>query len=439
MKGSRLRSGIWLALVLCGFAQLCAGAVSAFSGAPVVVIPIHGTVDDGMAHLVQRSVAQANDEHAAAIVLDVDSPGGLVSSVFDIEDALRSAQMPIVAYVSERAYSAAALITLSAQRIVMAPGASIGAAEPIPNTPKEVSALTAEFESTAQRNHHNVEIAGGMVNRAIVIPGLKPAGTILSLNTAQALRFHVAVAIAPTLDAALADVHLADNPRQSEQPTWAESLARFATDPTISGLLLSIGMLGLMVELYTLHGIAGVIALVAFGLFFGTHVYAGFSNWGVIALAVLGLLGILWELHVVPGHTFPGVAGALALIAAVVLAFGIPDIATGLETFAAALGATIVVFLLALRFLPENAWMKRLALAYAQGKDYVSSRDFGDLKGQTGIAASQLRPAGVATIDGRRVDVLTEGGFVAPGTPIRVTRVEGARIFVEPIAGYTPT
>ncbi|HUY41860.1 MAG TPA: NfeD family protein [Candidatus Dormibacteraeota bacterium] len=439
MKAVRLRAGIWLGLLLCGIASLCAQAVSAPASAPIVVIPIHGTVDDGMAHLVQRSVAEANGEHAAAIVLDVDSPGGLVSSVFDIEDALRSAQVPVIAYVSERAYSAAALITLSAQRIIMAPGASIGAAEPIPNTPKEVSALTAEFESTAQRNHHNPTIAGAMVNRSIAIPGLKAAGTILTLNTVQALRYHVAIAVEPSLDAALAAVHLNANSRLHEHLTWAERLARFATDPTVSGLLLSIGMLGIMVELYTLHGIAGLIAIIAFGLFFGTHVYAGFSNWGVVALAVLGFIGILWELHVVPGHTFPGVLGGIALVAAVVLAFGIPNIAVAFETLAAAIALTIVVFLLLLRVLPENAWMHRLALTYAQGSDYVSSRDFGDLKGRTGIAASQLRPAGVASIDGRRIDVLTEGEYVAQGTPIRVTRVEGARIFVEPGSGLGPT
>lgn len=432
MKASRLRSGLWLVVLLLGAIRWSAAEPAS---APIVIVPIQGTVDDGMAHLVQRSVERANEEHAAAIVLEVDSPGGLVSSVFDIEDALRSATMPVVAYVSERAYSAAALITLSAQTIVMAPGASIGAAEPIPNTPKEVSALTAEFESTAQRNHHNATIAGAMVNRAIAVPGLKPAGTILTLNTAQALHYHVAVAIEPTLDAALAAVHLASNPRESEALTWAESLARFATDPTVSGLLLSIGMLGIMVELYTLHGIAGIIAIAAFGLFFGTHIYAGFSNWTVVALALLGIIGILWELHVVPGHTIPGILGAIALAAAVVLAFGIPYIGTGLETLAAAMALTIVIFLIALRWLPENAWARRLALTEAQGRDYVASRDFGDLRGHTGIAASQLRPAGVAAIDGRRVDVLTEGQYISQGTPIRVTRVEGARIFVEPVVG----
>jgi membrane-bound serine protease (ClpP class) len=429
---ARLRASLWLTLLIWGELSLAASAFIPNPAAPVIIVPIEGTVDDGMAHLVQRSVERANSENAAAIVLEVNSPGGLVSSVFDIEDALRSAQVPVIAYVSERAYSAAALITLSAQRIIMAPGASIGAAEPIPNTPKEVSALTAEFESTAERNHHDPTVAGGMVNRSIVIPGIKARGTILTLDTTQALRDHVAVAIEPTLDAALALEKLGNNPRQTEELTVAESIARFATDPTISGILLSIGMLALMAEFYTLHGIAGMIALIAFALFFGSHIYAGFSTFWVIVLALLGLFGILWELHVVPGHGLPGIVGVILLILAVIFAFGFPYLYTGIEVFGLALLATIVVFLAAMRYLPENQWMKRLALSYAQGKDYVSSRSFRDLLGRTGIAASYLRPAGIALIDDRRVDVLSEGDYIPQGTQIRVTRVEGARIFVEP-------
>jgi membrane-bound serine protease (ClpP class) len=433
----RVRACLWLTLVFWGELSLMASAFTPNPDAPVVIVPITGTVDDGMAHLVQRSVERANSENAAAIVLEVDSPGGLVSSVFDIEDALRSAQVPVIAYVSERAYSAAALITLSAQRIIMAPGASIGAAEPIPNTPKEVSALTAEFESTAERNHHDPMIAGGMVDRNIVIPGVKARGSILTLNTTQALRDRVAVAIEPTLDAALALEKLGNNPRQTEDFSVAESIARFATDPAISGILLSIGMLALMAEFYTLHGIAGMIALIAFALFFGSHIYAGFSTFWVVVLALLGLFGILWELHVVPGHGLPGVVGIILLILAVIFAFGFPYIYMGIEVFGLALLATIVVFLAAMRYLPENQWMKRLALSYAQGADYVSSRSFKDLQGRTGIAASYLRPAGIALIDDRRIDVLSEGDYIPQGTQIRVTRVEGARIFVEPAVRST--
>ncbi len=431
MKRFRLPVLFSSGLLLCGLAGLVA---SAQVGRPVVVIPITGTVDDGMAHLVQRAVDEANQNHARAIVLDVNSPGGLVSAAFAIRDSLFGAQEPVYAYVGERAYSAAALISLSAGRIVMAPGASIGAAEPIPATVKMISGLRGEFESTAQRNHHDSKIAGAMVDKNVDLPQYKRAGAILTLNTDDAVRSGIATGTAPTLDAALAQFNLSGAPRVSESFTLGERIARFATDPAVSGLLLTLGMLGLLIEMQTLHGIAGLIGVSALALFFGTHVYAGFSNGFVLVLAVLGLVGVLWELHVVPGHGLPGILGAGALLVAVLWAFGLPFLFVGIETIATAVVLTVIIFTLAVRAMPQNAWAARLALAAAQGPEYVTSADQRTLRGLTGTAATYLRPAGIASIDGRRVDVLTEGEFIAQGTPIRVVRVEGARVFVEPVA-----
>ena len=427
-----MRLHAWIALVLVGFGLL--GLPRALASAPpVMVVPIHGTVDQGMAHLVQRSVEEANAGGASAIVLDVNSPGGLVDAAFQIRDALLGAKVPVVAYVGQRAYSAAALITLSARRIVLAPGSSIGAAEPIPATVKTISALRAEFESTAQRNHRNATIAGAMVDKTIDVPDYKRTGTILTLNTADAVRAHVADAVEPTLDDALKEERISGDRRTVAEYTWAEEVARFATSPEISGLLLTLGMLGLLVEMQTLHGIAGLVGVSSLALFFGTHVYAGFSNGLVIGLAILGLLGILWELHVVPGHGAPGVLGAIALVAAVLLAFGFTFFFVAVETVATSIVLTVIIFSLVARAYPENAWFKKLAFVEIQGSEYVTSGDFTSLRGHIGTAASFLRPAGIATIDGRRVDVLTEGEFIPAGTTVRVTRVEGARIFVEPV------
>ncbi|HEY6486495.1 MAG TPA: NfeD family protein [Candidatus Cybelea sp.] len=437
MKKSRLRAALWLACMLCGIAGPAAGAIT--MGRPVVVIPIEGTVDDGMAHLVERSVNEANQSNARAIVLSVNSPGGLVSSAFRIRDALLSAQEPVDAYVAERAYSAAALISLSAGRIIMAPGASIGAAEPVeaggtvPPSDKVISALRGEFESTAQRTHHDANLAGAMVDKQVNLPRYKRSGMVLTLNTDDAVRSGIATGTAPDLNAALSQLGLAGAPAVTQSYTFAEQLVRFATDPVVSGLLLTLGMLGLLIEMQTLHGIAGIVGVGAFALFFGTHVYAGFSNDLVIVLAVLGLVGILWELHVVPGHGLPGILGAGALLVAVLLAFGTPFLFIGLETIATAIVLTVIAFSITVRAVPQNAWAHRLALSAAQGPEYVTSADFGALRGRFGTATSYLRPAGIASIDGRRVDVLTAGEFISAGTPIRVVRVEGARIFVEPV------
>jgi membrane-bound serine protease (ClpP class) len=427
---ARFRVLFFVALALVG----AFGAVRAADppGGDVIVVPIEGTVDEGMAHLVQRAVDEANATHARALVLDVNTPGGLVSAAFEIRDAMFSAQVPTLAYVSQRAYSAGALISLSASRIVMAPGSSIGAAEPIPNDPKHVSALRAEFAATAARNHRSTELAAAMVDKSLSVPGYKKPGAILSFTAAEALRAHFSDATAPTLADALAGAHITGALRYVDY-SFGEALARFATSPEVSGLLLSVGVLGLIIEMQTLHGIAGLIGVTSLALFFGTHVYAGFSNGIVVALALAGVLGIVLELHVLPGHGIPGVLGALALAAAIVLAFGTAFFFVAAQAISIAIVLTAIGCFVLARVLPHNAFARRLGFRGTQGADYVASEDHRALVGRSGFATSYLRPSGVASVDGQRVDVLTEGDFVPAGSPIRVSRVEGARIFVHPV------
>jgi len=422
-----------LVCLLAGAGSAWAQGASAAPRAGVVVIPITGTIDEGMAHLVERAVAEAKDDHARAIVLDVNTFGGLVSAATEIRDSLLGSPVPVDAYV-RRAWSAGALVTLSASRITIAPGGSIGAAQPIPKTVKTVSALRSEFESTAARFHRDTRLAGAMVDADVDGSPYKAPGAILTLTADQAHGAGFSEATVGSFDAALARFGLAGAPRTSATYTLAEQIARIATDPTVSGFLLTIGFLGLLIELQTLHGIAGAVGASALALFFGTHVYAGFSNGLVVALALVGLLLILFELHVLPGHGVAGTLGAVILVASVLLAFGLPFFLGALQALAVAIVLTIVVFWLLQRVLPENAFVKRLMFAGTQGPDYVASLDHRHLLGASGTALSFLRPAGVANFGDARVDVLTEGEFVPAGTPVRVTRVEGARIFVRPEA-----
>jgi membrane-bound serine protease (ClpP class) len=215
-------------------------------------------------------------------------------------------------------------------------------------------------------------------------------------------------------------------------------LLRFATDPTISGVLLAIGFLGLLLEMQTMHLVAGVIGAAALALFFGSHVFVGASDSLVVCLAILGLIGIVLELHVLPGHGVAGTLGLATLMTAIVLAFGLPFAFVTAQSLAIAIVLTVIVFWVAARFFPQNAYLQRLAFTGVQGKEYVAAPDRRALIGHAGFATSYLRPAGYAAINGQKVDVLTEGEFVAAGTPIVVTRVEGARIFVRPRSEPTP-
>jgi membrane-bound serine protease (ClpP class) len=423
----------WLFAVLIGLGLLGAlvrAGVAADGG--VEIVPIFGTIDEGMAHMVERAVREAPARHVRALVLEVDSFGGLVSAGTEIRDALIGSHIPVDAYVSQRAWSASALVTLAAGKIAMAPGSSIGAAEPIPKSIKTVSALRAEFESTAARFHRSRRLAGAMVDASLDASPYKAAGAILTLTADDAVGARFVDGVEPTLSAALARFGLMGAAVDQAQYTFGEEVARFATNPDVSGLLLTIGFLGLLIEMQTLHGVAGTIGIAALALFFGTHVYAGFSNGFVIALGVLGVLGILIELHVLPGHGVAGSLGLLALVASIVLSFGFAFVFVAAQALAIAIVLTAICFALATRVYPENAFVARFAFAGVQGPEYVASSNHRALLGRTGIAASYLRPAGMATIDGQRIDVLTEGEFVTAGTLIRVTRVEGARIFVRP-------
>jgi len=421
-----LRLGFFVCLAL----GVALGAARAAGPGEVVVVPIHGTIDQGMAHLVQTAVAQADTSGAKAIILDVNTPGGLVDAATQIRDSLFAARVPVIAYVSERAWSAGALVTLAASRIAMAPGASIGAAEPIPTTIKTVSALRAEFESTAARNGRDPKIVAAMVDKTRPFPPYSQPGQILTLTADQALKLGIANETVSSFGQLLADEHLAGSTVRTAHYTFGERLARFATDPVVSGLLLTIGFLGLLIEMQTLHGIAGLIGVVSLSLFFGAHVIAGFSNELVIVLAVLGVAALLAELHVFPGHGVFGALGALMLVAAVFLAFGIAFMGAAIQALATAIVATAILYVLATRIFPQNAFYRRIVFVGEQGPEYIASADYRGYLGANGVALSDLRPSGVAEILGRRLDVLTEGEFVPAGAPVNVRRVEGGRIFV---------
>ena len=427
---------VFALLLVCGLAAATAHNIRAAnilgSNSPlVVVINIDDTIDAGMAHHVQRAVEEAKSDGAQAILVVLKTNGGVVDDANDIRDALGNSGIPCVAYVRERAWSAGALIALACDKIYMAPGSSIGAAEPIPSTPKTISALHAEFVSLAEAHHRNPNIAAGMTDPGVVIPGLKAKGQIISLSPAQAMKYHFIDGVAMTDVGALAQAGIRYPRLQFAEPTMGERIAQFVADPIVSGLLLTIGFLGLLIEMQTLHLVAGIIGIAALALFFGAHIVAGFSNWIVLALFALGVLALLFELHVLPGHGISGIIGTVLILASVVLAFGL-TLFIGIITTGLSLIAAIVIFFLALRWLPDSAFMRRLAFAGAQSavEGYTAAPNLSGLEGSTGVAESFLRPAGVATINGNRYQVQTDGEFIPAQTAIRIKRVEGSKIFV---------
>jgi membrane-bound serine protease (ClpP class) len=426
-----LRIAFFALMIGAGIAATAVRVTSAAPASPFVqVIDIDNTIDAGMAHRVQRLVEEAQTNGATAILVVLKTNGGVVDDANDIRDALQSSGIPTIAYVKERAWSAGALIALACDKIYMAPGSSIGAAEPIPTTPKTISAIHAEFVSLAEAHHRNPTIAAAMTDPDVVVPGLKKKGQILSLSPTVAKKYHFIDGIAETELGALALAGIHQPRLRVATTTMGERIAQFVADPLVSGLLLTIGFLGLLIEMQTLHLVAGIIGVAALALFFGAHIVAGFSNWVVLVIFALGVLALLFELHVLPGHGISGLVGALLILTSIVLAFG--AFILGLIATSLALIISISLFFLALRWLPESAFLRRLAFAGAQttAGGYVAATPIVGLDGAEGVAQTYLRPAGVAIINGTRYQVQTDGDYIPSQTRIRVKRVEGAHIFV---------
>lgn len=436
-QARRIRLWIWLAVVAAVFALGVSGGAAerpSEAAVPVYVLPVRGTIEMGLNAFIGRGLAEAGRAGAVAVLLEVNTFGGRVDAATEIRDAVFASRLPVHAFVSERAWSAGALVTLAADEIVMAPGSSIGAAEPRPKEEKTVSALRAEFEATAARRSRDPRLAGAMVDASVDVPELAPAGKILTLTADQAVQHHFARAIASDREAALAVLGLAGRPVIEIAPNWAERAVRFLTDPVVSQILLTIGFLGLFAEVMTGGwGVPGTVGLAALSLFFGARILAGLAGWEVILLLVAGLALLMVELFVIPGFGVAGLLGVLAVLASIGLAFADPTVALG-SILLALMTAAGAVWLLSKHLRRSGAW-ERLVLKTVQRSEqgYLPAGDPGCRTGDRGRALTPLRPAGAALINGRRTDVVTEGEFVAAQTPIEVVETAGARIVVRAV------
>ena len=259
----RGRAGRWRLAVL-GLLVMVILSVPPSAQTPralVYVVPIAGIIDLGLAPFVQRVLDEAVDANAAAVILEINTFGGRVDAAVLIRDALLQARVRTVAFINKRAISAGALISLATEKIAMAEGGTIGAATPVamgqPGAPaqpveeKTVSYMRKEFRATAEARKRPPLLAEAMVDADVEIPGVIDKGKLLTLTTDEALQHQVADVRANSLEAVLEFLELSGADVRLASQTWAETLVRFLTHPVVSSLLLTIGMLGIIVELRT--------------------------------------------------------------------------------------------------------------------------------------------------------------------------------------------
>ena len=406
---------------------------------------IDGEIDLGLAPYISRVVSDAEKDNADAIIFKINTFGGRVDAATQIKDAIINTDILTIAFINNRAVSAGALISLSCKKIVMVPGGVIGAATVVDQTgqkqsEKYQSYMRSEMRSTAEKNGRRTDIAQGMVDERIVIPGLVDSTQLVTLTSEEALKYGIADTLAENLDEVFALYNLQNDEKIYQKAYWAEDVVRFLNNGIVSSILIMIGIFGLIAEVkspgWGLPGTAGIIAL---ALFFGSSYILQLASVIEILMFVVGLGLLLLEIFVIPGFGIAGISGIILIIASLFLSMLGADPFLDPEAVSYAIIRLSVGFLLALififilvRFLPKSNIFKKFILSEEEKADagYTSRSNLSELVGLEGIALTTLRPAGTGDFNGRRVDVVADSEYIQNGKPIVVTAVEGIRVVV---------
>jgi membrane-bound serine protease (ClpP class) len=428
---------IFRALGFVFFLALIVGALlpltSRAANQSIHILHVEGTIVPAVADYIDRGIEKAEEENVLACIIELDTPGGLLDSTERIVQTIMNADVPVIVYVNPRgawAASAGTFITLSAHIAAMTPGTTIGAAHPVSGSGEEIPEdqmkkiveFSAKWMRTiAQERGRNIEEAELAVTESKSFTDVDALEANLidlranSLDELIALIDGWELTLANGLEVTLDTSSYATT---RNDMSLIEGFLHAISDPNIAYILLSLGSIGIIAEIYSpgtfFPGIIGAISLLlafyslgvldanlggillillAFGLFIGevlTSTFGIFTAGGITALVLGSLIlfpesGALFQVN-------PWLIAAIAIIVAAVFAFVITRI---------------------VRTHRRQAYTGREELA-----------------GKTAVAKTALEPEGIVLFKGERWTAVAEKGKVKPGEEVTITKVDGLKLYV---------
>jgi membrane-bound serine protease (ClpP class) len=406
----------------------------------VLIVPIEETVEKGLYAFLNRAVQTAEEENASAIIFEINTPGGAVDAAGQIGRLLTSTNIKTISFVNKQALSAGAYIALNTDEIYMVPGSTMGSAAIIDqqgNTAgkKAESYWFAAMQSAAAQTDRDPVYALAMADESVDLPDLgAPKGKLLTLTAEQAKEVGYSEGTVDSRAELLKVLGFEGADIQTIDESFAEKVARFITHPVVIPILLSIGSLGLVLELYSPgFGIPGLMGLSALLLFFYGHMVAGLAGYETLILFVIGI-GLIIAEFFLPGG-IAGIAGIAAVLGSLFLA---ADNAAHMGmSILIAMGVSILASILMIKvFGKKMKFFKKIILTDSTNteKGYISNKSRLELLGLEGYALTALRPSGTVVIGDERIDVVSEGGFILKGAKIKVVKAEGSRIVVREVS-----
>ncbi len=400
--------------------------------------------------LVENAVNEAEAKQADYIIIRMNTYGGMVDIADSIRTKLLKAKPIVAVWIDVNAASAGALISIACDSIYMNKGASIGAAtvvggegEQMPD--KYQSYMRSTMRATAEAQGRDPQIAEAMVDNTSAIPGVIDSGFTLTFTTSEAIKNNYCEGEATSITEVIKLLGIADYELISHRQSLLDNFIALLLNPAVSGILMLVIIGGIYFELQTPGiGFPLAAAIVAAVLYFAPLYLEGLAeNWEILLfLAGIGLLAI--EIFVLPGFGIAGIAGIVLIVSGLTLSLirniafdftftGMDEISVALFRVVLTLLAAVVLFLLFAEKLMFKGPFSKLVLADTQksAEGYVSQNTTGiSLIGKTGIAITDLRPAGSIEIDNERYDAISDGELLSKNTTVKVVKAQGNYLVV---------
>ena len=426
-----------LVLMSIGFLGVIVAHAQEDSGGPTgVVIRVDGIINGVKHRYISRSIAEAQEAGATLLVIELDTPGGLVDSTRDIVEVLLESPVPIVVYVSPRgarAGSAGTFVTAAGHVAAMSPGTNIGAATPVSSTGQELEeTLASKVENDAAALIRSIAQERGRNEEALEQTVREAA----AFSANEALELNIIDVIAEGLNHLLEQINgrqvelagesegiildTADMQLRRLEKNALENFLGFISSPNVSFLLLTIGGMGIVIELFSpgliVPGVVGVICLLLAFLAFGNLPV----NWAAVAFILLAVILVLLETQVA-GFGVLGVGSIVCLVLGGWLLFtqfgDISPAIPGVSVNRWLLGGTAAVLGLGILYVSWEVYSAKV-------KGRFSTRAVG--VGMKAVVTVPLDPTGVVRVDNETWTAVTEdANVIQSGETVIITQVDG--------------
>ena len=423
---------ICIGMMLAGLLGPAVAQVRAQTQAPhILLLKVDGIINPVKERLIARTIRQAEEDGATLVVIELDTPGGLLSSTRKIVTELLEAQVSVAVYVSPRgarAGSAGTFITAAANFAVMAPGTNIGAATPISSTGEDLEdTLATKVENDAAALIRSIAQARGR-NQDKLEETVRKASSFTAL---EAVKLNVVDFIAEDLDDLLAYldgkvVETSSGPRVLDtrdldrrrvNKNLLENFLELISDPNISFILLTVGGLGIVIELFNpgliAPGVVGVICLLLAFLALGNLPV----NWAGVAFILVAVVLAALEVTVA-GFGILGVGAVVSfVIGGLILFGGTSPTLPSLSVSRWLLGGFALVFAFTALYVGRTVYQSRRAAREPTRAAIV---------GALGTVTRELTPRGVVQVGSETWTAVSEdGNVISVGEGIKVSKVDG--------------